>query len=143
MNLLNNKMPVDYKKYPSNWKTEIRPDILKRANNCCESCRVPNYKYILRGQWNGIECYQDEDGMIYDAKTSEVIGSDYLGEVHPTNTLIKVVLTIAHLDHDIINNDYSNLKALCQRCHNRLDVNFRKENRKNNRNKKNGIIELL
>lgn len=126
-------MPIDYKKYPENWKTEIRPDIMKRANSCCEVCGVPNYKLILRGEYNGVECYQDENGYIYDANTSIKIGSDYLGEVHPTNKLIKVVLTIAHLDHDITHNEYSNLKALCQRCHNRHDVEFRKANRKKNK----------
>lgn len=29
----------------------------------------------------------------------------------------KIVLTIAHLDHDPTNNDPSNLKAGCQKCH--------------------------
>ena len=132
-------MPIDYKKYPSNWKKEIRPAIIDRAKNCCEFCKVPNYKVIIRGIWNDIECYQDHDGTIFDANTSEVIGSDYVGEVHPTNKLIKVVLTIAHLDHDVTNNDFSNLKALCQKCHNRYDVCFRKENRKMNK----GFLSLF
>lgn len=29
----------------------------------------------------------------------------------------KVVLTIAHLDHDLTHNDDENLRALCQKCH--------------------------
>ena len=29
-------MPIDYKKYPPNWLTEIRPRILKRAGGRCE-----------------------------------------------------------------------------------------------------------
>lgn len=132
-------MPIDYKKYASNWKTEIRPAIMERANNLCEFCNVPNYKLILRGTWNDIECYQDDNGIIYNANTSEVIGETYLGEVHPTNRLIKVVLTIAHLDHNINNNDFLNLKALCQRCHNRYDTEQRKENRKINK----GILSLF
>lgn len=136
-------MPCNYKLYPKNWKTEIRPDILRRANNCCEFCNVPNYKHILRGNWNGIECYQDEDGMIYDANTSEVIGSDYVGEVHPNNTLIKVVLTIAHLDHNTNNNDYSNLKALCQKCHLDYDKEHHKTNSRKTINKKKGLIDLF
>ena len=37
-------MPVDYSKYPPNWKTEIRPRILKRAGNKCEECGAENYK---------------------------------------------------------------------------------------------------
>lgn len=48
---------------------------------------------------------------------------------HPiTNS--KVVLTIAHIDHVIENNDRSNLKALCQKCHNGHDAKMRHFNRK-------------
>lgn len=36
-------MPVDYKKYPENWK-EIRKRILNRANNRCELCNAENGK---------------------------------------------------------------------------------------------------
>ena len=132
-------MPIDYKKYPKNWKTEIRPFIMNRSGGFCEFCRVENYKPILRGVYNGIECYQDIDGNIYNAETSKKIGDDYFGEVHPTNSIIKVVLTVAHLDHDINNNDPSNLKALCQRCHNRHDINNRKKNRKINK----GVLSFL
>jgi 5-methylcytosine-specific restriction endonuclease McrA len=35
---------------------------------------------------------------------------------HPV-TGSKVVLTIAHLDHDTNNSDPANLRAWCQRCH--------------------------
>ena len=126
-------MPIDYKKYPENWKTEIRPAILERAKNCCEFCKVPNHKFIIRGTWGGSVCYQNDDGIIFNADTSEKIGEDYVGEVHPTNKFIKVVLTIAHLDHDVNNNNHLNLKALCQRCHNRYDAVYRKVNRKRNK----------
>ncbi|WP_234733251.1 hypothetical protein [Tellurirhabdus bombi] len=37
-------------------------------------------------------------------------------EPHPI-TSSKVVLTTAHLDQDVTNNRFWNLKALCQRCH--------------------------
>ncbi len=132
-------MPIDYKKYPPNWKTEIRPFILNRAKNCCEFCKVENGKIILRGYWHNIECYQDEDGNIYDSKNSEKIGIDYVGEVHPTGNFIKVVLTIAHLDHNTQNNSDDNLKALCQKCHLNYDKDFHKTNRKN----KKGILNLF
>jgi len=45
----------------------------------------------------------------------------------------KVVLTIAHLDHDITNNDYANLKALCQFHHLRYDAVHHKETRRKNK----------
>lgn len=38
------------------------------------------------------------------------------GKPHPI-TESRVVLTVAHLDHDIGNNKWDNLKAWCQRCH--------------------------
>ena len=38
-------MPIDYGKYPENWKTEIRPRILARAENKCEWCGVENSTY--------------------------------------------------------------------------------------------------
>lgn len=124
--------PIDYKLYHPEWKTRIRPDILKRADNKCECCGVENKAKILRGDWNDIECYQDMQGNIFDANTSKWIGDDYLGEVSRTNNIITIILTIAHLDHDISNNDYSNLKAMCQRCHNRYDMPNRVKNRKKN-----------
>lgn len=37
-------------------------------------------------------------------------------EAHP-ETGSRVVLTIAHMDHDPGHNDPANLRALCQRCH--------------------------
>jgi 5-methylcytosine-specific restriction endonuclease McrA len=48
---------------------------------------------------------------------------------HPI-TLSKVVLTIAHMDHTPENCADDNLKALCQRCHNRYDAKTRARGRK-------------
>jgi hypothetical protein len=42
-------------------------------------------------------------------------------EPHPV-TGSKVVLTVAHLDHQPENCDRSNLRAWCQRCHNTYDA---------------------
>ena len=92
-------MPIDYKKYPPNWK-EIRERILKRANNKCEFCGVENLTTVLRG-------------------------------IVP----VKVVLTIAHLDHDETNWNVKDdrLAALCQHCHLTYDI---PEKKKRKRNKK-------
>jgi len=54
---------------------------------------------------------------------------------HPV-TGSKVVLTIAHLDQDITNNAYSNLAALCQRCHNRHDLPHRIRHRAANKRRR-------
>ena len=137
-------MPIDYSKYPKNWKTEIRPAILERAQNRCENCGVKNHKFILRGFWNEKNVYQDMDGQIFDAENSQNLGDDYLGEVDPENKnkIIKVVLTISHTDHDVTNNDYSNLKALCQKCHLDHDKYHHAKNARETREKKKGLIKL-
>lgn len=48
---------------------------------------------------------------------------------HPV-TGSMVILTVAHLDHRPENCDPSNLRHACQRCHNRYDVEHRKETRR-------------
>jgi hypothetical protein len=128
-------MPIDYKKYPANWKTEIRPAILLRANNCCEECGVANYATGARdtcGNWHSSKeiCNMNSD-----------VGYGYFGTYGVRD--IKIVLTIAHLDHDINNNDHSNLKALCQRCHLRLDIGLHRKNAKETIRKKKGLQNLF
>lgn len=108
-------MPCDYSKYPPNWKTEIRPRILKRARNRCEQCGVENNSTIRRMKppseayfyWNDIR--QD---LMEGTFTGLIIDNALLKP-------IKIILTIAHLDHDPENWNVSDdrLAALCQRCH--------------------------
>jgi hypothetical protein len=64
-------MPIDYKNYPANWKTEIRPAILQRAQNKCEQCGVKNASLILRGHYAGKSAYQDLDGFVFCAETGK------------------------------------------------------------------------
>jgi len=133
-------MPIDYKKYPSNWKTEIRPIIMKRANNRCEFCGVKHYSV---GNWNSDGNFIPTAGNItHDAAGNGELTYKEAREIvnyfkdFSENKLIVIVLTIAHLDHDIKNNDFSNLKALCQRCHNRYDISYRSANRRKNKQMK-------
>lgn len=78
---------------------EIRKKILERAGNKCEFCGVADR--TLAWKWDG----------------------------HDDPTMYKIILTIAHLDHDPTHNDPSNLRALCQTCHNRYDAAHRRANR--------------
>lgn len=50
------------------------------------------------------------------------------GEPHP-ETMSKVVLTIAHMDHDESHADPERCRALCQKCHNNWDAPHRALNR--------------
>jgi hypothetical protein len=54
------------------------------------------------------------------------------GQPHPI-TGSRVVLTIAHLDHDTMNNNPLNLRALCQRCHLTHDAKLHAVNRQRRR----------
>lgn len=119
-------MPINYKEYPPNWKTEIRPAVLERAKNCCEECNVPNYAIIYRpikgkSDWELAPEGHESDAMLLDGIKFS-----------------KIILTIAHLDHDKLNHDVKleRLKALCQRCHLVYDKNHHAVNRRYGRNHK-------
>jgi len=138
-------MPCDYKQYHPEWKTKIRPDILERDGNCCKFCKVPNKIFVCRGKWGDIEVWQNDDGQIYNATNGEYIGDSYVGDVWKgkERRLTKIVLTIAHLDHDKTNNDYDNLAALCQKCHLGIDLKHHMVNARETRNKKRKLQQLF
>lgn len=102
-------LPENRHKYPDNWK-EIRAEILNRAKDACEFCGLRNH----------IKGIRDSDGYFYREE----------GEWSGVMKQIKIVLTIAHLDHDPTNNDFANLRALCQQCHNRYDAEHRATTRR-------------
>ncbi len=120
-------MPVDYRNYPINWKTHIRPAILKRAGGKCEKCGMKNYAIVLAGT----RCLLVEYSTYKDAKQN-------LGWYHDPidGKAIIIVLTIAHKDHNPMNSNPENLLALCQACHNRMDVRHRIATRQRNRRRK-------
>lgn len=61
---------------------------------------------------------------------------------HP-ETGSKVILTVAHIDHDITNNTDGNLAALCQRCHLRHDAKQHAYNASITRDHKRGQMQLI
>lgn len=133
-------MPIDYSKYPPNWKSEIRPAILEREGHCCKFCGVPNREAILRGKYDNREAYQTFEGYVYSYPGRELLREPdgthmEVVECPIDRKAIKIVLTIAHLNHDITDNRPENLAALCQKCHNNYDKEYRKRNRKRNKAK--------
>lgn len=63
------------------------------------------------------------------------------GKPHPV-TGSKVVLTVAHLDHNKEHNRFHNLRDMCQRCHLTYDLAHHIENRKYGRNFKKKQLDL-
>jgi hypothetical protein len=113
-------MPIDYSKYPDNWKTEIVPRILKRADNKCESCGLENKSFVF-----SVEYYMRHNGKYGYRKIWFRDNRDALRECFGKKIKsVYVVLTVAHLDHDEGNKNVSDdrLMALCQVCHLRYDA---------------------
>ncbi len=96
--------PENRLRYPPDWGA-IRNRILERSGNCCEGspaypeCRARNGWYRVKG------------GDIGDVAPRDIL-LDF-----DDDELVRIVLTIAHLDHTPENCDESNLRAWCQRCH--------------------------
>ncbi len=108
-------------RYPRDWKA-IRERILERAKNdlgipCCEECGAPNHMWIEREADGWIAC-QPCDG-------------------------VWIVLTIAHLNHVPEDNRDENLKAWCQRCHNRYDAPMRAQGIKARRRARQAVGDLF
>lgn len=114
-------MPIDYKRYPKNWFSELRPTVLSRAGNCCENCGLQNGSFVwsvpfhIRVPETGR--YKQRSIWFRHEEDAKREGSFRIKKV-------KVVLTIAHLDHDEENHEVTveRLRALCQVCHLRYDA---------------------
>ncbi len=95
--------------YPPNWP-EIRDLVRQRSHGRCEKCGIRD----------GAIGYRDERGDFNECEGLAVEVAIVDGY-----KIIKIVLTVAHLDHDPTNNDLNNLRHWCQQCHNRYDAPVR------------------
>jgi hypothetical protein len=114
-------MPCDYKTYPLNWFTEIRPAAIKRADNACQDCHRTNYslRFLQGTHFCHNDSYAEAQKRRYDSGISDV--------------LTIVVLTVVHLDRFPMNNAPENLRVLCLACANRRDAKRRATLRKTKR----------
>lgn len=125
-------MPIkDKSKYAPNWK-EIRKRILVRDNHKCKECGIEN----------GAVGHRNSDGSFSycpDYLRAKKMGAGF----YITTGKLKIVLTIAHLDHNPENNEESNLATLCQYHHLKLDKEQHMKNARETRNRKKGLQELF
>lgn len=103
-------MPIDYNDYPDNWHEISEYIRFERADCQCE-CEGEC------GLHQGKRCIEVHDEPAVYARG-------------------KIILTVAHLDHDTSNNEYDNLKAMCQRCHLRYDSDYHRLNAAKTRRRK-------
>tara|TARA_A100001391_G_scaffold176590_2_gene139883 strand:+ start:2711 stop:3148 length:438 start_codon:yes stop_codon:yes gene_type:complete len=133
--------PENRSRYPANWK-EIRASILARARHCCEKCRAPNGAVIARGAGRDAGTYITDDAYVFDADTGMLLGKQRQGD-YEAGRFVKIVLTIAHLDHTPENCDPENLRAWCQKCHLQYDAQHHAENAKLTRRSRKAIGDLF
>jgi hypothetical protein len=111
-------MPFHPERYPADWKA-ISKRIRERDGNACKVCRVANGAVISRNLKR--QAFMLEDGRVFHEDLGTFLwsarGSEWEGA-----RAIRIVLTVAHLDHDTGNNADGNLAALCQLHHLRLDA---------------------
>ncbi len=127
-------------RYPADWK-RIRAEILLRAGNVCERCRAPNGVLVARGAKGTRDegTYMLDVGSVRCAETGEDRGVAR-GSEFEADRFVVIVLTVAHVDHDESNNDPQNLRALCQRCHLKLDAHDNALRRRANARRNQGVL---
>ncbi len=138
--------PEKQKLYPPKkaW-AKIRAEVLARDRNKCRGCGLRNYTYGIRWRGGGFYC-APLSAQISPGASSRWAETSYGDDLHSNKgALIHIVLTIAHMDHDPTNNGKPgkrpNLRALCQRCHNRYDREHRQANARETRAKKKGTTD--
>ena len=124
-------MPMIRSRYPKDWKVISARIRFDRAKGRCEWCGALNgsagYRnrageYIqLWEDWHDAEEWPPDDGC------------------RP----VRIVLTVAHIDHDTMNNSDKNLAALCQRCHLCHDAKHHAANAAKTRDRKRGQRRLF
>lgn len=122
--------PENKDRYPKDWP-QISAAIRQQAGNCCEKCGAPNGVHILRGvEFENRAAYAvpcELGAHTYDAETGALLAVRLVDDIKRAGWReVKVVLTVAHLDHQPENCDPANLRAWCQRCHNAYDAPMRR-----------------
>ena len=123
--------PENKVRYPKNWK-EISEDIrFNRAGNRCEVCGVKNYELGGRdssGNWHKAHPVKERKcRLVWPKQGNEWWCGDSDNPL--MLRIVKIILTVAHLDHTPENCDYDNLKAMCQSCHLHHDKKLHLTNR--------------
>lgn len=131
-------MPIrDKSLYPPNWRDISHYIRFVRAGGKCEECGVAHGAYIVRSVEDPSRyLLVDEMTDIHHLPDGSPIKLSELPSEFCDGKYVHIVLTTAHLDHDPMNNDESNLKSLCQRCHLRYDAKHHAKNAVRTRRRK-------
>ena len=117
-------------RYPKDWR-EFSQRTRDAAGNCCQACGVENGRMIYRGSHELRPAWRYVNDSVFMPSRCAFDGSELHGTTWDDFQARKggparVVLTVAHLDHQPENCDTRNLRAWCQRCHNAYDAPMRR-----------------
>ena len=117
--------------YGKEWKTVTRPRILKRAGNKCEQCGKPNRKlvWVWKAAFDQYWTLSKARQLWHYCSIGGTGNFQLFGKQWREARRIRVVLTIAHLNHTPGDDRDENLKALCQGCHLNFDKGHHRESR--------------
>lgn len=110
--------PENRARYPKDWKQISERIRFVRAAGRCECEGECGTDHATENDAYGFHIFDDH--QTYDERCAA-----HHSELH-FETGSKVVLTVAHLDHQPENNEEKNIKAMCQRCHNKYDAPMRR-----------------
>lgn len=133
-------------RYPKDWP-QISARVRERAGNRCVACGAPNGVLIRRGHTcDGYPLWREASASAYENGYSAITGAEVADTGIDTcdwGKPVRVVLTVAHLDHQPENCAENNLRAWCQRCHNTYDAPMRRAGTKARARAQRAIGDLL
>lgn len=132
--------PENKARYPADWP-QISQRIRERANWRCEECGVRNGELGGRapsGKWYPASILDCARRLPHSGTEAWCDGYS-LSQLR----IVRIVLTVAHLDHTPENCDPSNLRAWCQRCHNRYDMAERRRGIRERERAALGVRDML
>lgn len=115
--------PENRARYPFDWPA-IVAEVRERSGNRCEGsprfpdCRLPN----------GAVGYREGDHWVQLGESIDEAGLAVEAAEEDGHKVIRIVLTVGHLDHTPENCDRANLRHWCQRCHLVYDLTHHKTN---------------
>lgn len=120
----------------------IRAFIRARAGDHCEECGIRHLTYGVRmdGDFTDLGIDKSDAQTEYDYAVG-IVGLMSGRDVAPLlPPLIRIVCTVAHVDHGLTDHSPENLRFWCQRCHNRHDSKERAAGIKARRQAAQGVL---
>jgi 5-methylcytosine-specific restriction endonuclease McrA len=102
---------MNIKEYADNWRDTIRPAILRRDQYKCTICGIKHRARVYqlsKGHYREVDAFEEEFIKAQGRK------------------VFTMFLQVAHLDHNKLNNDPSNLRTLCPYHHAKNDSEHKK-----------------